>query len=107
MSPPAPCTCTCTPSLRCPVPARPVPNHPVLAGWHLLPSIHHPSIHPSIHIQMVHRDLKLENVLLHKDPATGQLNAKLADFGLVVVGSAGSRDRGHGGMSTMGAKGAR
>lgn len=33
-------------------------------------------------ITVIHRDLKLENILLHKNVATGEMLAKIADFGL-------------------------
>jgi len=33
-------------------------------------------------MDIIHRDIKAENILLNKDPKTGKVNLKLIDFGL-------------------------
>lgn len=36
-------------------------------------------------VSVIHRDIKPANVLLSKDPTTGEITAKVGDFGLSVL----------------------
>ena len=42
---------------------------------------------------VIHRDLKLDNVLINEIVGTGEYNVKIADFGLSCIGSSNPREK--------------
>lgn len=53
------------------------------------------ALHQAEMLQITHRDVKPDNVLLTQSPATGRIEAKLADFGLCTLRENAAYAQGH------------